>query len=194
MNCKDNSRIDVLHYQTLIQKGWDILKKHALLSGQKKKRIGLLGKYRLKKAITFFNEALTITPNDHTLKWAMGKSFQAFGDNRVALKWFEEAWALEKQTVEICREASLSAMGCGEYARALFFCDRAIDITPREAGLHCNKALALMFMARDAEAIEAIVKSLALCPGDPVTLNVRRLLHSVIDGKCPRPKFLKDIS
>jgi len=194
MNRRDNSQGGVSHHRFLTQNGWEILKKYALLPGRKKKKIGLLGKYRLKKAISLFNAALIIAPNDYNLKWALGKSYQAIGDNRVSLKWFEEAWELEKQTVDICREASLSAMGCGEYTKALSFCDKAIDISPREAGLFCNKALALMFMERDAEAIEAIVNSLSLCPNDPITLHVRHLLHSVIDGKSPRPKFLKDIS
>jgi hypothetical protein len=51
----------------------------------------------------------------------------------------------------------------------------------------------MMFLKKDAEAIETVAFSLKLSPTDQITLNFRKFLHSVVDGNRLRPKSMKDL-
>jgi hypothetical protein len=51
----------------------------------------------------------------------------------------------------------------------------------------------MMFLKKDAEAIETVAFSLKLFPTDQITLNFRKFLHSVVDGNRLRPESMKDI-
>ena len=180
-------------HNALYEKGWAILNDYILLLDRDQVRIGFFAKRRLKKAIALFHEALHINPENWASKWALGKIYQVLGDRRRSLKWFEEAWSLEKGNVDVCRETSLAAMDCGEFSKALDFADKAVALKSDDAGLHCNRALALMFLSRDSEAIEAVVSSLQLNPEDQITLAARAIVHSVAEGSRPRPKSMKDL-
>lgn len=190
---KEYTQAEADQHNALTEKGWAILNDYALLLERDQVRIGFRAKRRLKKAVALFHEALNIAPENYSSKWALGKIYQVLGDHQRSLIWFEEAWALEKGNADVCRETSLAAMDCGEFSKAIDFCDKAIALNPNDAGLYCNKALALMFLKRDVEAIEAVASSLKLNPDDPITLDVRVIVHSVADGSRPRPKTIKDI-
>ena len=84
-------------------------------------------------------------------------------------------------------------MSCGYFPKALVLCDKAIALKPEDAGLYCNRAIALMFLKRDAEAIENVAISLKLYPDDPIALHVRSVLHAVVDGIRPRPQAVENI-
>jgi tetratricopeptide (TPR) repeat protein len=164
-----------------------------LFSDRNRIRCGFFEKRRLKKAAQIFHEALKISIDNISSKWALGKIYQVLGDHHTSLKWFEEAWLLKNDNADICREASLAAVNCGEFEKALNFCNRSIEISPKDASLHYHRAIVLMFLERDVEAIENVAYSLKLCPTNQQTLNFRKILHSVVDGKVLRPKSIKDI-
>jgi tetratricopeptide (TPR) repeat protein len=187
------SQAEADRHNTLTKKGWAILNDHILLLGREQVRIGYFAKRRLKKAIGCFHQALRIAPEKYASRWALGKIYQVLGDHELSLKWFEDAWAVEKGNADVCREASLAAMDCGDFSKALDFSNKAISLKPEDAGLHCNRALALMFLNRDAEAIEAVANSLKLNPDDEIALNVRAIVHSVANGGRPRPKSMKEL-
>ena len=180
-------------HNTLYKKGWEILNDNILLLERNQGDVGFFAKRRLKKAVALFHEALAIAPENYSSKWALGKIYQALGSHTDALKWFEEACLLEQKNPDVYREAHLAAMECAEFTKALDFIDKAIALKPNNADLHCQKALALMFLERDADAISAVVSSLQLNPKNNITLNVRALIHEVVDGNRPRPKTMKDL-
>jgi len=190
---REYAQADFDYHNALYKKGWAILNDYILLLKRDQVRIGFFAKRRLKKAISFFHDSLNIVPDNYTSKWALGKIYQVLGDHQCSLKWFEEAWSLENENPDACREASLAAMDCGEFSKALDFCDKAIELNPNDAGLYSNRALALIFLNRDAEAIEDVASSLRLNPEDQITLYVREIVHSVADGSRLRPKIGKDL-
>ena len=190
---REHTQVEADQHNALSEKGWAILNYYILRQGRDRVGIGFFAKRRLNKAIALFHDALRIAPDNYSSKWALGKIYQALGDHRSSLKWFEEAWALENGNADVCREASLAAMECSEFSKALDFSDKAVALRPDDAGLLCNRALALMFLNRDAEAIEAVASSLQLSPEDQVTLNVRTIVHSVAEGGRPRPRSMKDL-
>lgn len=190
---KEHTQAEVDLHNALMRKGWCILNDYALLSDRDQIKCGFFGKRRLKKAAQLFHEALKISIDNYSPKWALGKIYQVLGDDHTSLKWFEEAWLLKSDNADICREASLAAMNCGEFSKALEFCHRSIEISPKDASLHYHRALVMMFLERDVEAIENVTYSLKLCPTNQQTLNFRKILYSVVDGKMTRPKSIKDI-
>ena len=190
---RQTDQSDLNLHDALVNKGWWLLKKYALLNAYHSAKIGWLKKWRLKRAIQIYVKALKIVPDSIAAKWALGKIYQALDDHNASLSWFEEALALEENNADICREASLAAMSCSYFKKALVLCDKAIDLKPEDAGLYCNRAIALMFLERDAEAIESVAFSLKLCPNDQITLHVRNVLHSVVDGVRSRPQSMEQI-
>ena len=187
------TQAEVDHYYALYYEGLAILTTYIRLLDLDRVKIDSSAKRRLKKAIALFHDALRINPESWASKWALGKIYEVLDDRRRSLKWFEEAWSLENGNVNVCREASLAAMDCSEFSKALNFADKAVALEPDDAGLHCNRALALMFLSRDAEAIEAVVSSLQLNPEDQITLAARAIVHSVAAGSRPRPKSMNDL-
>jgi tetratricopeptide (TPR) repeat protein len=190
---QEYTRAEADRHNALTEKGWAILNDYILLLERDRVRIGFFARRRLRKAIVLFLNALRIAPENYSSKWALGKIHQVLGDHRRSLEWFEEAWALEKGNADVCREASLAAMNCEEFSKALAFSDKAIALKPDDAGLRCNRALTLMFLNRDPDAIEAVVSSLWLDPEDQIALNVRAIVNSLADGGRPRPKTMKDL-
>lgn len=190
---RDYTQAEADRHNELIRKGWEILNEHVLLAARGPGRVGFFARHRLKKAVTLFREALRIAPESYPCRWALGKICQALGDHERSLGWFEEAWSLEKGNADVCREAGLAAMHSGDFVKALEFCDRAIALKPDDAGLHCNRALVLMFLEHDADAIEAVACSLRLNATDQATLGVRAVVHAVADGRRPRPRKVGDL-
>ena len=190
---REYTRAEARQHNALTEKGWAILNDYILLLDRDQVKPGFLAKRRLRKAVALFQDALRIAPDNYSSKWALGKIFQVLGEHRQSLNRFEEAWALEQGNADVCREASLAAMDCGEFLKALDFGDKALALKPEDAGLHCNRALALIFLSRDIEAIAAVDSSLQLDPQDQITLNVEAIVHSVADGTRPRPKSMRDI-
>ena len=75
---------DLNLHDALVQKGWCLLKKSALLNGHPSAKIGWLKKWRLKRAMQIYVEALKIVPDSIGSKWALGKIYQALGDHTVS--------------------------------------------------------------------------------------------------------------
>jgi tetratricopeptide (TPR) repeat protein len=156
-------------------------------------QIGFFAKRRLKKAITLFRRALEIPPDNYASHWCLGKTHQVLGEHSNALECFEAALTFEQNNADVYREASIEAQDCNDFEKALNYCDQALALRPDDAGLHCNRALAMLLLQRDTETMEAIEASLTLAPKDQITLHVKSLANSIIIGTRPRPNTMKDL-
>ena len=190
---REYTKVEADRHNKYTQNGWAILDNYIILPDRAQVRIGFFAKRRLKKAVTLFHNALDIAPDNYSSKWALGKIYQVLGDHQRSLKWFEEALELENTNADVCREASLAALDCGEFSKSLDYSEKAIELKPDDPGLYCNKALAMMFLKRDSDAIEIVDYSLKIKPDDQITLNVKKILNSVADGRRSRPETMKDI-
>ena len=90
------------------------------------------------------------------------------------------------------KEASLSAMNSGDYKTAVDILDNAIKSNPGNAGLYCNKAIALMYAGRDSEAKACIDQSVSLDKNNQLTKGIAQIIEDVASGKIPRPKSMKE--
>jgi len=90
------------------------------------------------------------------------------------------------------KEAILSAMNSGDYKTAVDILDNAIKCNPGDAGLYCNKALALMYAGRDSEAKACIDQSLRLDKNNQLTQSIAKFLEDIASGKTSRPKSMKE--
>jgi tetratricopeptide (TPR) repeat protein len=137
-----------------------------------------------------FQRCLALVPDSWASMWGLGKVEQAMGEHDVALGWFEEASRTEARNSDIWREASLEAMAIGDRERALIYAQRAVDLSPNNAGLRSNLALALLLQGLDAEAHSAAASACRQHPGDLVSREVLELVEGVRAGNRPRPTHI----
>ena len=55
-------------------------------------------------------------------------------------------------------------------------------------------ALAYTIDGRTSEALLKVEESISIDPTDKITVNLRRVLREIIEGKRPQPKKLSDLS
>ncbi len=181
-----------LHNQ-LTQNAWAIIDQYIHILDRPTKNVGFWGKRKLQKAIKNFKQAIEIAPNQYASKWGLGKIYQVLDLHKESLMWFEEAYKLEQNNPDVCREATLAAVDSEDYEKAIKYSDASLELAPENAGLHCNRALIFMLMSKDKEANECVEKALELNPEDQITKNVQKIMTDIISGKRNRPKNMKEL-
>jgi Flp pilus assembly protein TadD len=146
---------------------------------------------KAQKAISLFEQALAIKPDNWASMWALGKIYQRMGDDATALEWFTKAHRIEPTKPDIIREASLCAMNLGKGKEAVGFTSAAIELNPDAAGLVANLALALLLDNRPQEAKEKAEHAVNANSKDVVPRNVLQFINEVISGNRPRQKTSK---
>lgn len=118
----------------------------------------------------------------------LGKTVQRLGDERAAFDWFVKAWDQTPNSVDVAREAALSAMNLGLARHAIEYCEEALKLKPNEPGLICNFALALIHDGKPTEALAKAKLAIDGNPKDIVSLNVMRLAQHLAqtNSACPR--------
>jgi Flp pilus assembly protein TadD len=143
---------------------------------------------RLQNAASLFFEVLELNPEGWPAMWLLGKIYQRLGDHAASLAWFSRAHRVNPDHPDVAREAAIAAMDLGRPNDAVGFCERAIEASPDDAGLHANLALALLFSQRPVEAQVVVHDALTRDPADEVTRNLAAIIEDVLRGKrrCPR--------
>lgn len=142
---------------------------------------------RVLHAIGQLDRVLEMNPQNWSALWCQGKGYQACDDHSAALERFMRARSINPRQPDVAREASISAMECGEIALALDCSYAALSMRPSDPGLLSNLALALLFAGRADEANGVIDESLRIAPNDPATLTAQRFISEVLSGEraCP---------
>lgn len=179
-------------YNQLCEVGFTILDPFILLADQPSRKVGFFAKRKLKKAIAAFEQAIVLQPQNFVAYWGLGKTYQALDYPDQTLASFERAYTCEKSNADVCREACLAAMECGDFLKGNDYADKAIAISEDDPGHYCNKALALMFLGKDKEALESVSHSLRLAPQDEITQYVNGIILSVAQGKVDRPTTMAE--
>jgi len=128
-----------------------------------------------------------ICPGAWNAMWGLGKARQALGEHVSALGWFERALTYEPGNPDICREATIEALGLGKAEKAVMHARKACEIMPDNAGLQANFALALLLNKQGNEALEMIQKACRSSPDDPVNRNVLAYISDIVAGNQPYP-------
>lgn len=134
------------------------------------------------KAVTNYN------PKNWGAFFFLGKAYQAIEDHKSANHSFESAYLIQSMNPDVLREYALSFVELGDGLRAIDITKNAIQLSPNDAGLQANLALAYLIANKNQDALRAVNKALEMKPGDQVSCAVKKLVDDVLVGKKPQPK------
>lgn len=138
-------------------------------------------------AVTKFN------PQNWAAFWIKGKGYQVLGDQKAANTEFKLAFALQTQNPDVAREYAMSCLDLGFGAEAIRATQHAIKISPADAGLQANLALALLIEGKNIEAKQTITKALKMAPDDKISQALQKVIDEVIAGTRPQPKSVAEL-
>ena len=127
------------------------------------------------------------------MRIATAKAFQALREPQPACDAFKRAFEIQGSNPDVAREYMFACLELGRAEEGVLAADRAVSLSPSDAGLHANLALAYLLAGRHSAARTSIGEALRLDPSDKISQNVRKVIQEVIDGKRPQPKKIGDI-
>ncbi|MDQ1255460.1 MAG: hypothetical protein QG656_51 [Candidatus Hydrogenedentes bacterium] len=150
-------------------------------------------KAKVREGIVCMKAVTDYVPANWAAFWIAGKGYQALGEYEAANKAFKDAFDVQKQNPDVAREYAVSCLELGKGAEAVRVTLHAIELSPEDAGLYANLALAYLIDGKNEEASRAIAESLKRTPEDAISQTVKKTVDEVIAGKRPQPKKLKDL-
>lgn len=145
------------------------------------------------RGISLLQEVIKIKPDNWAAYWVMGKAYQALNQSENACDAFGRSFAIQKDNPDVAREYMFECLNLGRTAEAIDAARHGVELSPDDAGLVANLALAYLVGGQIDEAVTAVDKSLKIAPDDKITLDLRTIIHEVRDGKRPQPKSLREL-
>jgi tetratricopeptide (TPR) repeat protein len=194
----DDSTVDSspakLEHDRLYREGSGLIQSYMHLVGREH-RPAASGDARgqLEGGIAALQKAIAILPANWSAWWIIGKAYQALGDSEKACEAFEKAFMLHKGNADVAREYMFECLRLGKADKGIAAAEHAIRLKPDDAGLLANLALAYLIGGRLEEAAQAVEKSLAISPHDPITQNLKHAIVEVQAGRRPQPKSIAEM-
>jgi len=148
----------------------------------------------LRRGIELYGAVVKYAPSNWNAYWLMGKAHQALREPAAAYDAFGRAYAIQKENADVAREYMFECLETEHVSEGVTVAQHAISLSPRDAGLAANLALAYLIAGRTNEALSKVEESVALDPNDKVTSSLKRVIREIIEGKRPAPKKLSDLS
>jgi Flp pilus assembly protein TadD len=148
----------------------------------------VLGGIRDLDAVTTYN------PANWAAFWIKGKGYQLLGDHESANREFKASFEIQKENPDVAREYAVSCLELGRGSEAIRATEHAIQLTPADAGLRANLALALLIDGRNEEARTAIDQALKMDPSDKISHALRKVVEEVAAGKRKQPRTMSDLN
>ncbi|PAW72137.1 MAG: hypothetical protein B9S38_05605 [Verrucomicrobiia bacterium Tous-C4TDCM] len=179
-------------HDQVCQRGGNLISPHMQLLGRNPK-LSAKAKTELSRGIADLDAVTAYNPKNWASFWMKGKGYQALGDQKAANAEFKVSFAIQKENPDVAREYAASCLQLGDGEEAISATQHAITLTPRDAGLHANLALALLISGKHEEARTAIVESLNMAPADRISLAVKKVIDEAASGKRRQPKTMADL-
>ncbi len=144
-------------------------------------------KAELREGIAYLGAVTAYNPRNWAAFWFSGKASQALGDDAGANASFKAAYELQPNNPDVVREYALSCIERGFGTEAVQATKHAIALSPRDAGLYANLALAHLISNQNREALTAIRAALDINPNDRISLRVKDIVRDVSAGRRPQP-------
>ena len=156
-------------------------------------KAGLVLTRRMRKANDLLGRALALHPNNAAALWLQGKILQLLGDFDASLDRLAKAHLVDPNSTVFAREAGISATEAGKLDVAVFYAQEALRMTPGDAGLRTNLAIAHLFAGNLAAAKKEINDARSSEPNDQTTRSVWALVGEVAAGRMRRPTKTSEI-
>lgn len=152
-----------------------------------------MGEKQITSGIRDLDAVTEYNPQNWPAFWIKGKAYQALNEPYMAYAQFHTCFTMQKENPDVARELALSCLDIGKAQEATEVTLHAIGLTPEDAGLHANLALAYLLLGENEKALNAIKESLKIDPDDSISKTVEGLVVQVVDGRRPQPKSMADL-
>lgn len=149
---------------------------------------------RFDDAITVFNRALELEPENADILNNIGNALQSHGDVNAAIDAYQRAAKIKPNNAEAYRNMGIAHQKLGWFKDALVFYELAVSFKPDYAACYNDIGNVLQLLGRRVEAVEAYKKALDF---QPIFLEARRNIGHSLQGvvfKSPNPAFISIIS
>jgi tetratricopeptide (TPR) repeat protein len=145
------------------------------------------------RGIALLEAVIAYNTNNWAPSWTIGKGYQALGDSDKACDAFGKAYAIQKENPDVAREYMFECLEIGRTTEAISAAEHAVNLSPKDAGLHANLALAYTLAGRITNAQTSVSKSLQIDPNDSISLTLRRVVQEIADGKREQPRTIREL-
>ena len=180
-------------HNEVYQRGSQLISPYMQLLGRDPK-FTTKAKDEVERGIRDLDAVTAYNPENWAAFWIKGNGYQVLGDPRAANQEFKASFDIQKENPDVAREYASSCLELGYGPEAVRAIEHAITLSPADAGLHANLALALLIDGKNIEAKQAIDRSLQLSPDDKVSQAARRVVDEVISGQRRQPKNMADLN
>lgn len=143
--------------------------------------------------IALLNAVIAYNTKNWSAWWIIGKGYQALHESDKACAAFGKSYAIQSENPDVAREYMVECLNVGRNKEAVSVAEHAVSLSPNDAGLYANLALAYTVSGRLTDAQSAIKKSLQINPGDQITLSLQKVIQEIVDGKRPQPHTMREI-
>jgi tetratricopeptide (TPR) repeat protein len=147
----------------------------------------------ISRGIALLEAVVAYNTNNWAACWTIGKAYQALGNSDKACDAFGRAYGIQRENADVAREYMFECLNLGRTTEAISAAEYAVSLSPKDAGLHANVALAYTLAGRIADAKAAISKSLEIDPRDNISLTLRRVIQEIADGKRRQPRTMAEL-
>jgi tetratricopeptide (TPR) repeat protein len=145
------------------------------------------------RGMGLLNAVVAYNKDNWAAWWTIGKGWQALGEPDKACDAFAKSYSIQRQNPDVAREYMLECLNLGRTDEAVSAAESALNLSPNDAGLNANLALAYTIAGRLSDAQSTIAKSLQIDPQDKISQNLHRIIKEIIDGKRSQPHNMDDI-
>jgi tetratricopeptide (TPR) repeat protein len=186
---------DIAEHNRLYRRAMKLAEGELLLQGGRAvPALSKSGRSKLDEALLLLEDALRIHPSNWATMWLIGKIYQRIGDYHAALTWFARVQQMRPAQADVAREASLCAMALGRSEEGLQYAQRALEASPRDAGLSSNLALAWLLANKLDEAKREITRAVALKAADDGIKLIKAMIDHFIANGNPPPRTTGELT
>lgn len=140
----------------------------------------LASRGRLDEAVSHYNEALRLKPDDAKTLYDLGVALDAQGKSDEALICFRRAVEAKPSDPTAQFDLALSLQSHGDLSQAIEHYREAIRLRPNYAKAHCYMGIALQSLGRFDEAVEQYIEALDI---DPDMAGAHYALGAVLQSR-----------
>lgn len=148
----------------------------------------------LNKAISMYDEAISIHPGSWQSMWLRGKAYQALSDANSAYSSFKQAYLLMPGNPDVINEYLLEATNLNKITEAVQVNKIAVAQFPDHLSLQANYALVLILAGDLEQAIKQGLLALKMAPDDQITINLINIAKEIRSGNRKQPKTVYELT
>jgi len=180
-------------HNEIFERGSQLISPHMQLL-DRDPRVTKAVREQVTRAIRDLDAVTTFNPGNWAAFWIKGKGYQVLGAHEAANKEFKASFDIQKQNPDVAREYASSCLELGHGAEAVRLSQYAIELTPDDAGLYANLALAYLIDGKNTEAKKAVEQALTMAPQDKISQAVQGIVDDIVAGKRKQPKTMADLN